>query len=455
MQHLRTNLDWPALPQSLTNQVITPQDPGYALTRSSYMAVGSPALVIMAENEGHAQEAVKYAAQTRQDTGEQVKFSIRSGGHGIAGSSTNDGGIILDLSRMNAVELLDPSEGIFRAQSGATWGSVAHALAPYDLALTSGNFGDTGVGGLSTAGGIGYFARSQGLTLDHVRRARLVSADGSIRWVDKANAPDLFWAVRGGATHAGVVTEFEFDAPRLNTSTANARIIHQQVTYLVENLSEFTESWGQWIRSAPREMESFLMIQRYSDGQFAVQARNVWANDDVTQARPALESALQVAHVADQQAELISYPQLVPAPKSPHVGQQRIKMRDVLVDRVDSSLGDAMAQSLEHRATALVELRALGAAVSDIPSSQTAWGSRHQEALVGSWLHPLSLAEQDSAFAPLQHLGTGTYGAYSSDTRASAAHLAWPGATGERLTRIAEKVDPYHLFDQGLTLPRH
>lgn len=454
MLHRSTSmpLSWPATPRGLATQLITPHDAGYALARSNYMAVGSPALVIMAEQEEHVQEAVAYAAQVRQKTGERVKFSIRSGGHGIAGSSTNDGGIILDTSRMNGLKMLDPVQGLFRAESGATWGTVANLLAPYDLALTSGNFGDTGVGGLSTAGGIGYFARSQGLTLDHVHRARLVTADGSIRWVDAAHDPDLFWAVRGGATHAGVVTEFEFDAPRLNTTIGDARIIHQQVAYTITDLPAFSAAWGEWIRSAPREMESFLMIQRFSEGHISVQARNVWADDQVAEARPVLQDALDLAPVADQRAEMIAYPLLVPSPGSSHVGQQRIKMRDVLVDQVDASVGEAILQTLKHRATSVVELRALGAAVSDTPRFQTAWGSRHQEALVASWLHPLSLDEQDSAFAPLQQLGTGSYGAYSSDTLTSAARLAWPGTTGDRLKAIAQQIDPHHLFDQGLTL---
>lgn len=454
-QSIVNTLGWPAIPQGLAAQLITPHDAGYALSRSSYMAVGSPALVVMAEHEEHAQEAIAYAAQVRRSTAEHVKFSVRSGGHGIAGSSTNDGGIILDTSRMNSAELIDIDEGIFRAQSGATWGTIANLLAPHDLALTSGNFGDTGVGGLGTAGGVGYFARSQGLTIDHVLRARLITADGSIRWVDASHDPDLFWAVRGGATHAGVVTELEFDAPRLNSATGDARIIHQQVTQIVSDLPAFTAAWGQWIRSAPREMESFLMIQRYADGQIAVQARNVWANDQVIAARPTLQAALELAPVVAQQAELISYPQLVPSPGSAHVGQQRIKMRDVLVDQVNAPLGEAILQALDHRGTLIVELRALGAAVSDIPTAQTAWASRHQEALVASWLHPLPLDEQDAAFAPLQLLGTGSYGAYSSDIRASAAHLTWPGTTGAKLKDIAQRVDPHHLFDQGLTLTRN
>lgn len=120
------------------------------------------------------------------------------------------------------------------------------------------------------------------------------------------------------------------------------------------------------------------------------------------------------------QAQVVPYPAIIPTPRSPHVGQQRIQMRDVLVDHADA----------------------------------TAWAGRHQEVLAATWTQPLGLDEVDASFAPLQALGTGTYGAYSSDTRASAAALAWPGATGDRLRRIAEQADPERLFDRGLVLRR-
>ena len=73
-------------------------------------------------------------------------MSVRSGGHGISGASTNDGGLIIDLSRLNGIALLDPVTGLFRVGAGAIWGDVAAVLTPHDLALTTGNFGDTGVG---------------------------------------------------------------------------------------------------------------------------------------------------------------------------------------------------------------------------------------------------------------------------------------------------------------------
>jgi hypothetical protein len=446
---------WPDLPGELASLTMSPDDPGYREVRSSYMGVGSPRAVVMAHSESDVAAAVRYAVDVRGQTGVRVPFSVRSGGHGIAGTSTNNGGIIVDLSALNRIEVVDPVAGLVRVQAGAHWGAVAASLTPHDLVMTSGNFGDVGVGGLTTAGGHGYFVRSQGLTLDRVRRVRLLTADGQIRWVDAGHEPELFWAVRGGATQVGIALEFEFEAARMNSTSGRAGIIWQEIQYLIDDLGRFTAEWGDWMREAPREAVSFLMVQRLGDGRYLGEAKTMWANDDPEAATPTLNSALQLAGVLEQSAVITEYPQVIPTPSWPHRGQQREVMRDVLVDKPTQEVGQALAQTLENPAVALGEIRALGGAESDVDHGATAWAGRHQEALIGIWAKPRPEAEIDEAFGSVQALGTGMYGAYSSDTRDSVAKLAWPGATGDRLRAIATQADPGYLFDRGLTARGH
>ena len=95
-----------------------------------------------------------------------------------------------------------------RLGPGARWGDVAAALAPHGLAISSGDYGDVGVGGLATTGGLGFLARRDGLTIDHVRAAELVLADGSFVRADD----DLLWAVRGAGGNFGIVTALEIEA---------------------------------------------------------------------------------------------------------------------------------------------------------------------------------------------------------------------------------------------------
>ena len=84
-----------------------------------------------------------------------MPLAIRSGGHGISGRSTNDGGIVIDLSRMDRIEVLDRARRLVRVEPGAPGGNVAEALAPHGLAISSGDYGDVGVGGSRRPGGSG------------------------------------------------------------------------------------------------------------------------------------------------------------------------------------------------------------------------------------------------------------------------------------------------------------
>ena len=445
---------WPPLPTGLRERAVYPDDPRYRHVRSNYMRVGSPGLVVMARHDDEVTATIRYADQVREATGERIPFSFRSGGHGMTRSSVNDGGIVLDVSRMNRIELTDPETGLVTVGAGAIWGDVAETLAPHDLVLTSGNYGDTGVGGLATSGGVGFFVRSHGLTIDRVLGARLVTADGASRWVDAEHEPDLFWAVRGGSSQIGMVTDFLFRAEPLHSRSGDASVINQMAHYQPDDLGRFVARWGDWIRRAPREMTSFLMIRRGARGPATVSAVNVWAGTDTARAVPVLEDAAGLAELLDHSAILTPYPRVVPTPREAHRGQQHVRLRDVLVDHADVELGTAAEEALSHRTTGLVELRSLGGAVADVDPAATAWAGRHQEVLAASWVHPRGADAEDDAFAPLRRLGTGAYGAYSSDIRPTAAALAWPGPTGTRLRDIIGEIDPRSLFDQGLHLDR-
>src|SRR5262249_45296193 len=138
---------------------------------------------------------------------QDVPLAVRSGGHGISGRSTNEGGIVIDVGKLDQVELLD--NGRVRVGPGARWGHVARALAPHGLAISSGDSGDVGVGGLAAAGGIGFLGRRYGLTIDHVAAADVVLADGTLA---RADDDELLWAIRGAGGNFGIVTAFELDA---------------------------------------------------------------------------------------------------------------------------------------------------------------------------------------------------------------------------------------------------
>jgi hypothetical protein len=76
---------------------------------------------------------------------------------------------------------------------------------------------------------------------------------------------------------------------------------------------------------------------------------------------------------------------------------------------------------LPHPTTILADLRPLGGAVTDVPEKDTAWADRKPEALVSTWVRRHGPEAEDASFDPIAQLGSGTYGAYASDTRPAAA----------------------------------
>src|SRR5690606_15103346 len=141
-----------------------------------------------------------------------VARSVGACGHGISGRWPEDGGVVIVLGALDTMEVLDEATRRVRIGPGARWGEVAAALAPRGWAITSGDYGGVGVGGLATAGGIGFLGRLQGLTIDRLRAVEMVLADGSLVRASESEKPDLFWGVRGAGFLLGIVTSFEFEA---------------------------------------------------------------------------------------------------------------------------------------------------------------------------------------------------------------------------------------------------
>src|SRR5690606_28429421 len=237
-----------------------------------------PGLVLRPATAQQVAEAITYARS------QDVPLAVRSGGHGISGRSTNDGGIVVDVGALDKVEVLDRERRLVRVGAGARWGDVARALSPHGLAISSGDYGDVGVGGLATAGGQGFLARSYGLTLDHVVGAEVALADGRIVRADAGQHPDLFWGLRGAGGNLGVVTAFELEAAELS-DVVFAVFVHD-----ASDTATLLDRWGRAVQSSPWMLRPFLTMFRGGQGYEAlVQTIAVWAGDDTDQAVAALE----------------------------------------------------------------------------------------------------------------------------------------------------------------------
>lgn len=414
----------------LDGKIVTPSDPRYPLLRSTYTSVNSPDLVVLVENTDDIAAALELAADRR------LEVTIRSGGHSLAGLSSNDFGMVIDLSRMNAIEILDRSKRLVRVQAGARWGLVAQTLRPAGLAISSGNYGNVGVGGLATAGGIGWMLRKHGLTLDHLRSATIVLADGTVRNTSLDENPDLFWAIRGAASLIGIVTEFVFEASE-TTSVGYAQFGLELVSGL-HALVRFDEL----VRQAPRELMLDVMV---SGSRASVTA--VYAGTDRTAAASALEPFTRLGPLAGgPDPQLIPYASLVPrAHEHPNVGQQTAVTHNGMVDSITEQVESAILDSA--RAGVLMQLRTLGGAMLDVDPSATAFGNRHQSALIiGTVFSRQDLPVLERNWEPVASAFTGAYTNFEAIPTHERTLLAFPPATLDRIFAIKRRYDPAEVF---------
>ncbi|MGC5168148.1 LLM class flavin-dependent oxidoreductase [Luteimicrobium sp. DT211] len=446
-------VDYDGIPARLRDQAVEPGDRDYALTRSSYIRGGKPGVVLRARDAQDVVEGLGYAREQQVrgawDGPGRLPFAVRSGGHGISGLSTNDGGVVLDLKALDEVTVLDPASRRVRLGAGATWGHVAEALAEHGWGMSSGDFGDVGVGGLATAGGVGFMGRLHGLTIDHAVAYDVVLADGTLVHATADEHPELFWGMRGAGGGLGIVTAVElevYDVPP---------VVLAVMLYDASDARGLLEAWGTAVETAPRELTSFLTLQPgRGENPPLAQAMTVIASDDVRLAERALEPLLRVAPLLQQQAQLAPYAAVVAPQDAPHVSDgPGGTFRNTLVDHLDDRAARAAADAFETGGFQMFQVRAVGGAVNDVPSDATAYAHRDGQQFDVSGVgfgHPGLLdAAWDTAMDPVAH---GEYVSLSTDRRPERVERVYPGATLDRLRGLKRRYDPENVFDRNIPI---
>jgi alkanesulfonate monooxygenase SsuD/methylene tetrahydromethanopterin reductase-like flavin-dependent oxidoreductase (luciferase family) len=437
----RDGIDYDALPRSLETKAIEPGDNGYAKVRSTYFRTGAPGLVIQPERIDDVVDALAFARE------QEMPLAIRSGGHGVSGRSTNDGGIVIDLGKLNEIEVLDPDGGRVRVGPGARWGHVASALAPHGLAMSSGDYGDVGVGGLATAGGIGFLARKHGLTIDHVVAAELVLADGTFVRGDADHYPDLLWAVRGAGGNFGIVTALELEAYDLGD------VVFSVMSFDASESAPLLERWGALVEAAPRELTSFLYAFAQRGSSPIVRLVNVYAGDDADTASAALTPLLGLGPLLEQQAQLLPYAAIIPPYDNVHYGgQTRQLVSSGLADHLTPELSEELAAGVRTRVAPWLSIRSVGGAVNDVDPAATAYPHRHQNfsiTSVGLGSRPGDFRRHWDDLRP--HLD-GLYLSFETDERPQRLHDAFPGQTLTRLQELKARYDPDNVFNQNFPI---
>ncbi len=226
-------------------------DPGYDESRAIWngMFDRRPAAVAMVESANDVAAAISFARD------HDIPFSVRGCGHNVAGTAVVDGGLMIDLARMNGIAI-DPSTRRVTVGPGCNWNMVDVATESHGLVVPGGIVSTTGVAGFTVGGGFGWLTRKAGYTSDLLRRATVVTADGQVREASAESEPELFWAIRGGGGNFGIVTQFEFEALGLGPEIAGGLVL-----WPMEKAGDVIELFREVTATAPPELMHVLVLR--------------------------------------------------------------------------------------------------------------------------------------------------------------------------------------------------
>ena len=238
------------LRESVDGEVVAPSDAGYAEACKVWNGAHDrrPALVVRCATAGDVATAVGFARSN------DLLIAVRGGGHSIAGFSTCDNGIVIDLSQMNDVRV-DPAARRATVGGGAVWADVDNETQPHGLATTGGLVSSTGVAGFTLGGGIGWTMRKFGLACDNLVAADVVTADGRIIRASESENSDLLWGLRGGGGNFGIVTQFEFELHPLGPMVYAGPIF-----YPADAAHELLHTFRDWAVVAPDEITAIVNL---------------------------------------------------------------------------------------------------------------------------------------------------------------------------------------------------
>jgi len=229
-------LDVTALQDRFRGQLLTPDDANYENARRIWNGVidRHPAVIARCRSTADVVAAVGFARAS------DLTVAVRGGGHNVAGMATVDGGLVVDLSALDAVDV-DRDRRIVRVGGGAMLGGLDAATQAHGLAVPVGIVSETGIAGLTLSGGMGWLRRKHGLTCDNLLAAEVVTADGEVLTADADQHPDLLWALKGGGGNFGVVTSFEFTAHPLGREVAFAYVLYpgEQAPGILRNVDDY------------------------------------------------------------------------------------------------------------------------------------------------------------------------------------------------------------------------
>jgi FAD/FMN-containing dehydrogenase len=451
---LQPELDVRRLRLEIAGEVIGPDDAAYEAARRVFVPTidRRPAAIVRPVDD----DAVASVVSLARESG--VELAVRSGGHGLAGHGASEGGLVLDLAWLDALEF-DADARLVTAETGLTAGRVTKAAAARGVEIGFGDTGSVGIGGLTLGGGIGYLVRKHGLTIDSVLAADVVTADGSVLHADADSHPDLFWAIRGGGGNFGVVTRFRYRTSPVEGSTGGLLVLPatpDTIASFVEAAAEAPDELSTIANVMPAPPLPFLPREHHGRLVLLAMLFHAGPNDAGQQAVAPFRA------LAEPLANLLrplTYADMYP----PENGEQPPAMtaRTLFVDDVDRATSAEILGRIAASPAGMpaVQLRVLGGAMARVPAAATAFAHRGRRIMVnvasvggGAGEAPAREAWVEG-FAESLRRDDDAYVNFVGDEGAERVRASYPGATWDRLRQVKRRYDPDNLFRLNQNIP--
>lgn len=399
-----------------------------------------PLAIISCSSISDVMEAVRFARR------ENLPFSVRGGGHSVAGKAVADGALMIDLSRMKSIQV-DPRRQTVVAQAGLTWGEFDRETEKFHLATTGGVISSTGIAGLTLGGGIGWLMGKYGLACDNLISADLVNAEGRHMCVSASENEDLFWAIRGGGGNFGIVTAIEFRLHRLES------VLGGIILYPRSRAVDLLRRYRDLTLTAPDELTAYAALMTGHGTPM---------------------SAIALCHSGERAAakEELAQFQLDEPPIADLTGEKKYSEIQSMLDFTAPAglhyyftcpflcnlTDEAIASIVEHAESAPTEqtqivIEHMHGLASRVAVAATAFGLRRVQYSINimpAWDTPAltekCIAWARSAAADMRSLGaSGAYVNYLGDEGAAAIRASY-GRNYDRLSMLKAKYDSENVF---------
>jgi FAD/FMN-containing dehydrogenase len=381
-----------------------------------------------------------------------LELAVRSGGHSGAGHGVSEGGIVLDLGELKALEI-DVDGRTAWAETGLTAGEYSIAADEHGLATGFGDTATVGIGGITLGGGIGFLVRKHGMTIDDLLAADVVTADGELLRVDADNHPDLFWAIRGGGGNFGVATRFHLRLHEVGTIVGGPLILPATPELVASLIAE--------AQAAPEELSTIANVMTApplpflppeAHGKLIVMALLAYSGP-VEESERVLAPFRDLATPIADMVRPIRYPEIYPPDDEDY--RPIPAVRTMFLEGVDLTAAETIVERIRtsNAPMAVTQLRVLGGAMARVPAATTAYAYRDKRVManVAAIAGDISELPERAAWvkevsAELNQGDDSAYVGFLGDEGDERVRAAYPPATWERLTRVKAQYDPDNLF---------